>query len=134
MENTTPESKHPVLTDYRERIAELDTLLAKLQADYANLDVRYANEVRARHTYADSIKEVFVQTIRDDYDKETVVYLAEQLDIELKETKTYTVQVEFQVEVEVEIGEELEAYELDAEISGDSIQDYSFEITGIDEN
>ena len=145
MENTQPESNHPVLTAYRERlatlhenykqkIAELETQLAKLQADYANLDVRYANEIRARQDQETYTKEAFAGAIQSGYDKETITHLAYELDIDLTEVKTYTVQVEFQVEALVDLGDELEAYTLDAHITGDNIQDFTYEITGIDEN
>lgn len=134
MENTTPESNHPVLTALNGKIQELLAQLAKLQTDYELLDSRYAKEVRARQDQETYTKEAFASAIQSGYDKETITHLAYELDIDLTETKTYTVQVEFQVEALVDLGEELEAYTLDAHITGDNIQDYTYEITSIDEN
>ena len=134
-DNTTPlRSNHPVLSALNEQIDQLLGQIAKLQADYASLDSRYAKEIMARQTYAESLKETFVSAIQSGYDKETIVHLAYELDVELTERKTYTVQVEFQVEAIVEIGEDLEAYELDFTVEGSNIEDYSFEVSGIDEN
>lgn len=127
MENIQPESNHPVLANLKEQIA-------KLQADYETLDSRYAREVRARQDRETYTKEALVSAIQSGYDKETITYLAYELDIDLTEVKVYTVQVEFQVEATVDLGEELEAYTLDAEISGVNVNDYTYEITGIDEN
>lgn len=141
MENTQPENdnpvvsiKHPVLAQLNARIAELETQLSKLQAEYETLDSRYAREIRARQDRETYTQEAFVSAIECGYDKETITHLAYELDVELTQTKTYTVQVEFQVEAIVELGEELEAYTLDAHITGDNIQDFTYEITGIDEN
>ena len=120
-------SNHPVLTNLKTRIAELE-------AQNAKLDTMLANEVRARQDRETYTQEAFASAIQSGYDKETVVYLAYELDVELTETKTYTVQVEFQVEATVELGEELEAYTLDAEINGVNVNDYTYEITSIDEN
>ena len=127
MENIQPESNHPVLTNLKEQIA-------KLQAEYETLDSRYAREVRARQDRETYTQEAFVSAIESGYDKETIVHLAYELDVELTQTKTYTVQVEFQVEAIVEIGEELDVHSLDFSMSGDNIQDYSYDVASIDEN
>ena len=84
-----------------------------------------------RETYT---QEAFVSAIECGYDKETITHLAYELDVELTQTKTYTVQVEFQVEAIVEIGEELDVHSLDFSMSGDNIQDYSYDVASIDEN
>ena len=141
MENTQPENdnpvvsiKHPVLAQLNARIAELETQLSKLQAEYETLDSRYAREIRARQDRETYTQEAFVSAIECGYDKETIVHLAYELDVELTQTKTYTVQVEFQVEAIVEIGEELDVHSLDFSMSGDNIQDYSYDVASIDEN
>lgn len=122
MENTQPESSHPVLTNLKEQIA-------KLQADYEMLDSRYAREVRARQDRETYTREAFVSAIHSGYDKETIVYLAYELDIDLTEVKTYTVQAEFQVEVIVDLGEDFDADEIDFDLTHENLQDYTF--TGI---
>ena len=127
MENIQPESNHPVLTNLKEQIA-------KLQAEYELLDSRYAREIRARQDRETYTQEAFVSAIECGYDKETITHLAYELDVELTQTKTYTVQVEFQVEAIVEIGEELDVHSLDFSMSGDNIQDYSYDVASIDEN
>jgi hypothetical protein len=127
MENN--ESKHPVLTALNGKIEELLAQLAKLQADYELLDSRYAREVRARQDRETYTQEAFVSAIQNGYDKETVVHLAYELDIDLTESKTYTVQAEFQVEVLVEIGEDFDFDELDFDLTHEHLQDYTF--TGI---
>ena len=127
MENN--ESKHPVLTALNEKIELLLGQITKLQADYELLDSRYAREVRARQDRETYTQEAFVSAIQNGYDKETVVHLAYELDIDLTESKTYTVQAEFQVEVLVEIGEEFDFDELDFDLTHEHLQDYTF--TGI---
>ena len=122
MENIQPESNHPVLTNLKEQIA-------KLQAEYELLDSRYAREVRARQDRETYTREAFVSAIECGYDKETVVYLAYELDIDLTEVKTYTVQAEFQVEVMVDLGEDFDADEIDFDLTHENLQDYTF--TGI---
>ena len=120
-------SNHPVLTNLKTRIAELE-------AQNAKLDQRLAMEIRATQDRETYTQEAFVSAIECGYDKETIVHLAYELDVELTQTKTYTVQVEFQVEAIVEIGEELDVHSLDFSMSGDNIQDYSYDVASIDEN
>ncbi len=127
MENN--ESKHPVLTALNSKIEELLAQLTKLQADYETLDSRYAREVRARQDRETYTQEAFVSAIQSGYDKETIVHLAYELDIDLTERKTYTVQAEFQVEVVVEIDEDFDANDIDFDLSHEDIRDYTF--TGI---
>ena len=131
MENINPENQHPVLANYKEKIADLELQVSVL-------DKMLAAEIRGRESasnaYKEQVKEALLYWLSLGHNKDNVVYLAEQLDIELTEIKTYTVQVEFQVEVEVEIGEELEAYELSFDVSGNNIEDYSYEVSSIDEN
>lgn len=127
MENIQPESNHPVLTNLKEQIA-------KLQADYELLDSRYGREIRARQDRETYTKEAFISALLGGYDRETITYLAYELDIDLTELKTYTVKVEFQVEAMVDFGEELDQDSLDFSLSGDNIQDYSFDVLSINEN
>lgn len=120
-------SNHPVLTNLKTRITELEALNAKL-------DQRLAIEFRSRQDRETYTQEAFVSAIESGYDKETITHLAYELDIDLTQVKTYTVQVEFQVEAIVDLGEELDVHSLDFSMSGDNIQDYSYEVASIDEN
>ena len=127
MENQ--ESKHPVLTALNGKIEELVAQLTKLQADYEHLDSKYAREVRARQDRQTYTQEAFVSAIQSGYDKETIVHLAYELDIDLTEVKTYTIQAEFQVEAIVDVGEDFDANDIDFHLSHENLQDYTF--TGI---
>jgi len=123
----TETSNHPVLTNLKTRITELEALNTKL-------DQRLATEIRGSQDRETYTKEAFVSAIQSGYDKETITHLAYELDIDLTELKTYTIQVEFQVEAIVDLGEELEAHSLDFSMSGDNIEDYSYEVASIEEN
>ena len=134
MENTQPENDNPVVSIKHPVLAQLNARIAELEAQNAKLDQRLAMEIRATQDRETYTQEAFVSAIECGYDKETITHLAYELDVELTQTKTYTVQVEFQVEAIVDLGEELEAYTLDFSMSGDNIQDYSYEVASIDEN
>lgn len=128
-------NQHPVLTAYRERIAELETRLTKLQADHDLLDTRYANEIRARQDKDTYLNETLINALENDYDRDTVFYIANELDVELVQKKTYVIQVEFEVEVKLPIDEEFDASDVDYSLYHEHIEDYTF--TGVissDEN
>ena len=134
MENTQPENDNPVVSIKHPVLAQLNARIAELEAQNAKLDQRLAMEIRATQDRETYTQEAFVSAIECGYDKETITHLAYELDVELTQTKTYTVQVEFQVEAIVEIGEELDVHSLDFSMSGDNIQDYSYDVASIDEN
>ena len=134
MENTQPENDKPVVSIKHPVLTQLNTRIAELEAQNAKLDKMLSNEVRARQDRETYTQEAFVSAIESGYDKETITHLAYELDIDLTQVKTYTIQVEFQVEAIVDLGEELEAYTLDFSMSGDNIQDYSYDVASIDEN
>ena len=134
MENTQPENDNPVVSIKHPVLAQLNARIAELEAQNAKLDQRLAMEIRATQDRETYTQEAFVSAIECGYDKETITHLAYELDVELTQTKTYTIQVEFQVEAIVDLGEELEAYTLDFSMSGDNIQDYSYDVASIDEN
>jgi len=127
MENN--ESKHPVLTALNGKIEELLAQLAKLQADYELLDSRYAREVRARQDHETYLNETLMNAIENGYDRETIFYVANELDVSLTQLKTFVVQAEFQVEVIMPIDEEFDADDLDFTLSHENLNDYTF--TGI---
>ena len=127
MENN--ESKHPVLTALNGKIEELLAQLAKLQADYELLDSRYAREVRARQDHETYLNETLMNAIENEYDRETIFYIANELDVSLTKTKTFVVQAEFQVEVILPVDEDFDPDELDFDLTHEHLADYTF--TGI---
>jgi len=131
MENNT----HPVLAQLNERIAELTNETETNKATIKDLHQRLqlkAKEVFDKATY---LNETLINAIENGYDRETVFYIANELDVELVQTKTYTVQVEFEVEVKLPLDEEFDASDVDYSLYHEHIEDYTF--TGVissDEN
>lgn len=134
MENPTP-NQHPVLAQINERLAELTNENATLVAKVKDLNERLqlkAKEVFDKATY---LNETLMNAIENGYDRETIFYIANELDVELVQTKTYTIQVEFEVEVKLPIDEEFDASDVDYSLYHEHIEDYTF--TGVissDEN
>lgn len=127
MEDFTPNT-HPVLTSLNEKIADLESKVAKgleLDAERIQTIVRLRNE---KTQYQDRIKSVFVEAL-EDYDEETIKYLASQLDIELTKTKQVEVNVTFTIDLEYEIGEEPDLeWDLEFDVRHDSIVDYTTDV------
>ena len=134
MENPTP-NQHPVLAQLTERIAELTNDKGILEAKVKDLQERLqlkAKEVFDKHEY---LNQVLMNAIENGYDRETIFYIANELDVELVQTKTYTIQVEFEVEVKLPLDEEFDASDVDYSLYHEHIEDYTF--TGVissDEN
>jgi len=134
MENPTP-TQHPVLAQINERLAELTNENATLQAKVKDLQERLqlkAKEVFDKHEY---LNQTLMNAIENEYDRDTIFYIANELDVELVQKKTYTVQVEFEVEVSLPIDEEFDASDVDYSLYHEHIEDYTF--TGVissDEN
>ena len=131
MENNT----HPVLAQLNERIAELTNETETNKATIKDLHQRLqlkAKEVFDKETY---LNETLMNAIENGYDRETIFYIANELDVELVQRKTYTVQVEFEVEVKLPLDEEFDASDVDYSLYHEHIEDYTF--TGVissDEN
>jgi len=128
MENPTP-TQHPVLAQINERLAELTNENATLQAKVKDLQERLqlkAKEVFDKHEY---LNQVLMNAVENGYDKETIFYIANELDVELVQKKTYTIQVEFEVEVSLPIDEEFDASDVDYSLYHEHIEDYTF--TGV---
>jgi len=134
MENPTP-NQHPVLAQLTERIAELTNETEINKATIKDLHQRLqlkAKEVFDKATY---LNETLINAIENGYDRDTIFYIANELDVELVQTKTYTVQVEFEVEVKLPLDEEFDASDVDYSLYHEHIEDYTF--TGVissDEN
>jgi hypothetical protein len=134
MENPTP-NQHPVLAQLNERIAELTNETETNKATIKDLHQRLqlkAKEVFDKETY---LNETLMNAIENGYDRETIFYIANELDVELVQRKTYIVQVEFEVEVKLPLDEEFDASDVDYSLYHEHIEDYTF--TGVissDEN
>jgi hypothetical protein len=134
MENPTP-NQHPVLAELNGQLLALanknTSLKAKLEDTQERLELK-AKEVFDKATY---LNETLMNAIENGYDRETIFYVANELDVSLTQLKTFVVQAEFQVEVIMPIDEEFDADDLDFTLSHDYLNDYTF--TGIissDEN
>jgi hypothetical protein len=134
LENPTP-TQHPVLAELNGQLLALanenTSLKAKLEDTQQRLQIK-AKEVFDKATY---LNETLMNAIENGYDKDTVFYIANELDVELVQKKTYTVQVEFEVEVSLPIDEEFDASDVDYSLYHEHIEDYTF--TGVissDEN
>ena len=129
--NITPapaESNHPVLTQLYEKIAKLEldlestkTLMDthrnrawELSSNFANYKYKLENVLR---TYAQDNTE----------SAELFVEIANEMDIELLNTKTYDVNVTFTVTVTAPFGEEIDLGEYDVDPTID-ISGYEFEL------
>lgn len=122
------ESQHPVLTQLHEKIAELETKLAdmteredkqrsrawELSSNFANYKFKLENVLR---TYAQD---------NEDFSSK-IVEMADEMDIELLNTKTYDVNVTFTVTVTAPFGEEIDLGEYDVDPTID-ISGYEFEL------
>jgi hypothetical protein len=131
MENPTP-NQHPVLAQLTERIEELTIAKGILEANVKDLKERLqlkAKEVFDKETY---LNETLMNAIENGYDRETIFYIANELDVELVQTKTYTIQVEFEVEVKLPIDEKFDASDVDYSLYHEHIEDYTF--TGVIES
>jgi len=128
MENPTP-TQHPVLAQLNERIAELTNETEINKATIKDLHQRLqlkAKEVFDKATY---LNETLMNAIENGYDRDTIFHIANELDVELVQTKTYTVQVEFEVEVKLPLDEEFDASDVDYSLYHEHIEDYTF--TGV---
>ena len=129
--NITPapaESNHPVLTQLHEKIAKLELELEstktlmdthrnrawELSSNFANYKYKLENVLR---TYAQD-NEDFASKI---------VEIADEMDIELLNTKTYDINVTFTVTVTAPFGEEIDLGEYDVDPTID-ISGYEFEL------
>jgi hypothetical protein len=127
-ENTTP-TQHPVLAQINERLAELTNETEINKATIKDLHQRLqlkAKEVFDKH---ELLNQVLMNAVENEYDRDTIFYIANELDVELVQKKTYTIQVEFEVEVSLPIDEEFDASDVDYSLYHEHVEDYTF--TGV---
>lgn len=123
------ESNHPVLTQLHEKIAKLEldlestkTLMDthrnrawELSSNFANYKYKLGNVLRT-----------FAQEDEDNVD--ILVKVAEEMDIELLNTKDYEITVTFNVTVTAPFGEEIDISDYDVDASLDSVGGTEFEV------
>lgn len=126
--DNTLASEHPVLKQLKDRIAQLEADVenkASLLSAATDASNRHRNE---KWAFEERVKTVLVKA-SEDYDKETVQYIAEHLNIQLTKTATYEVNVTFNIDVEYEIGEEPDPnWDFDFAVSHDSVVDYTTDV------
>jgi len=137
-ENTTP--KHPVLIALTTKFAEENKVLTERIAELTNeteinsatiKDLHQRLQLKAKEVFdkATYLNETLMNAIENGYDRDTIFYIANELDVELVQKKTYTIQVEFEVEVSLPIDEEFDASDVDYSLYHEHIEDYTF--TGV---
>lgn len=125
--NTTPEPDtsyvHPVLTQLNDKIANLEKQLADLQtrnyglfSNFANYKLKLENVLR---THAQEFEGTVI---------ETCVSVADDMGIELTNSKDFEINVTFNVTVAAPFGEEIEISEYDISATLDDISGVEFEL------
>lgn len=119
---------HPVLQALNEKVANLEAQVAKanqLDAERVQTINRIRNE---KWQYEERVKKVLVEAL-ENYDEETVKWIASQLDVELTKTKTIEVNVTFSIDLEYEIGEEPDPeWDFEFDVRHDSISDFTADV------
>lgn len=128
----TDESSHPVLKQLKDRIAELETQLETNKATSTALDadrIQTINRIRnEKWSYEERVKNVLIEAY-EEHDKETVLYIAEKLDVSLTQKKQYEVNVTFQIEIEHELDEEVDPeWDFEFSVNHSDIVDYSSDV------
>lgn len=128
MTPTTPESNHPVLLQYKTQIENLTASIKVEQDNYNSMRERWSSAMQAKNAFEDKVKNVLVEAL-EDHDEDTVRWIAEQLNIDLKVTKQYEVNVTFTIDVELEAGTELDPeWDVEFSASHSDMIDYSCDI------
>lgn len=113
---------HPVLAKMYARISELEVENALLkEADREN-SLRASNLKTDFDVYKALVRSNLIQIANEnDGDKKTISMIADSLDIELSETRTYNVLVSFEIEIETpfdkEVDEDVFNIDLDFDVS-----------------
>lgn len=122
-ENNTP---HPVLAKLYEQIATLETQNENLRSRANELSANFSN-------YKYKLENVLTTLAEDNGNLTAVLTIADELDIDLKNTKDFEVTATFRISVTVPFGEEIELSEYDFSASLESWEhDFTIEDSGID--
>lgn len=113
---------HPVLTQLNDKIANLEKQLAdqrtrnyELSSNFANYKFKLENVLRTYAQDNSATAELFVE-------------IANEMDIELLNTKDFEINVTFNVTVTAPFGEEIELSEYDISATLDDISGVEFEV------
>ena len=121
-ENTLPESNHPVLQQLKDQIAELEANKTK-QSEMITYWREKFWKLEA------NTKEALTEAWTNEYDQDTITYIAEQLDISLTIRKQYEVNITFTIDVESELGTEIDPeWDFDFSVEHSDLVDYSSDI------
>ncbi len=131
MENETivfnvvePESNHPVLTNLKKKIAELEEQNKFLREDLDKSLSRVMTLVNNTREEKERIETVFIEAL-ELHDTDTITYLASQLDISLLVKKRFEVNVTFTLDFELEPGVEVDPeWDLDFTVRHNDLIDY----------
>ena len=115
------ESSHPVLIQYKNQIATLQSSLDDMRQ-------RWERTFNAKNTFEDKVKNVLVEAY-EDHDHGTIEAIASNLGIDLTISKKYEVNVTFVIDVELEIGQEIDPeWDFDFSVSHSDLFDYSSDV------
>jgi hypothetical protein len=129
--NITPapaESQHPVLTQLHEKIAKLETELEStktLMDNHRNRSWELSSNFANYKYKLENVLRTFAQEDADNV--EILVKVADEMDIELLNTKDFEISVTFNVTVTAPFGEEIELSEYDVDATVD-LSGYEFEL------
>jgi aspartokinase len=131
MENETivfnvvePESNHPVLTNLKKKIAELEEQNKSLREDLDKSLSRVMTLVNNTKEEKERIETVFIEAL-ELHDTDTITYLASQLDISLLVKKRFEVNVTFTLDFELKPGVEVDPeWDLDFTVRHNDLIDY----------
>lgn len=119
---------HPVLQALNEKVSDLEAKVAKgFELDVERMQT--INSIRnEKWKYEERVKNVLVEAL-ENYDSETVKWIATQLDVELTKTKQVEVNVTFTIDLEYEIGDEPDLeWDFEFDVRHDSIVDFSSDV------
>ena len=130
--NITPapaESQHPVLTQLHEKIAKLETDLEStktLLETHRNRAWELSSNFQNYKYKLENVLRTFAQEDPDSV--ELCVKIADEMDIELLNTKDFDINVTFSVTVTAPFGEEIDISEYDVDALLESVGGQDFEV------
>lgn len=137
--NIVPDSVHPVLQQLKNQIADLEKQVESLTASvdtYRNRSYELSSNFSSYKFKLENVLRTYAQ--EDEDNVELCVKIAEDMDIELTNTKDFEVNVTFSVTVTAPFGEEIDIseYDVDAmlELSGFDIEVNSTDVIYINED
>ena len=131
---------HPVLTQFKEQIADLQHKSDSWQKDYEIMKERWVNSKAAIEAYKSNVKELIVDNI-DSLDRDFAEALAEAMDIELTKRVSISGNITFSGTVEVSIFDEdaledvrynTSVSDLSVEFNGEYLDDLDYETEDVE--